>query len=128
MDGVMLASTLSAAEPAMTLGEKLSIGAEVALIGLLIVFMVLMILWGVLALFKVFFYDIPKRKKDVGENENVKDTAVLDIPAAETAAEPAPVVAATDDLAIIAAITVAISEYTGMPSKSFRVVSFKKSR
>ena len=40
-------------ETVLSLSEKLSIGAEVALMGIAIVFLVLILLWGLLELFRV---------------------------------------------------------------------------
>lgn len=109
-----------------TLTERLGEGAVVLVQGLLTVFSVLAILWGVLALFKVFFYDIPERKKK--KNEEKSDVAVPIAPADTSVDVSAPV---EDEGAIVAAITAALSEYfaeSGEYSGGFRVVSFRKSQ
>ena len=107
-------------------GERLAEGFEVFVLGLLMVFAVLALLWGVLAIFKVIFYDIPEKRKKAKASETKTETA----PAPEAAAAPAPVTV-QDDGAIVAAITAALSEYfaeSGEYSGGFRVVSFRKSQ
>lgn len=112
----------------MTLGERLVSGLPVLIIGLLAVFAVLAILWGVLALFKVFFYDIPEKKK--AENKTKAEQGeIAPVVVEEKAEEPAG--AAQDDSQLIAVITAAIAAYTAESSKSalpFRVVSYKRVR
>ena len=108
----------------LSLGERLSGGLSVLVIGVAAVFGVLASLWGVLALFKIFFYDIPEKKK--------AKKAVPPAPApAEEPAAPAPEVKASDDTQLIAVITAAIAAYRSDTEKTalpFRVVSFKRSR
>lgn len=108
------------------LGERLAEGFEVFILGILMVFAVLALLWGVLAIFKVVFYDIPEKRKKAKANETKTEMA----PAPAAVAAPAPV-PAQDDGAIVAAITAALSEYfsqSGEYKGGFRVVSFKKSQ
>lgn len=107
----------------LSLGERLSGGLSVLIIGLCAVFGVLACLWGVLALFKVFFYDIPEKKK-------AKKTAAPE-PVIEAPAAPVPEVNTSNDTQLIAVITAAIAAYrsdTENTSLPFRVVSFKRSR
>ena len=52
-----------------TLSERIIDGGVIFVQGLLTVFAVLAILWGALALFKVFFYDIPEKKKNKSEEK-----------------------------------------------------------
>ena len=101
-----------------------------SLAALLMVFAVLTLLWGVLAIFKYFFYDIPKRKKE-DDTHTAEETLESMAPATPAPAPvPVPVAAspATDDAALVAAITAAIAAalaedgYTG----GFRVVSFRR--
>ena len=43
--------------------ERLALAGQVTLVGLLIVFFVLAILWGVISISKIFLYDISLKKK-----------------------------------------------------------------
>ena len=81
------------------LGEAVIKAVEVTLLGLGMVFLVLAILWGVLAIFKVLFS---------GEKKSEKTNA--DLPVAPVA-EPEPVEAEADDGELIAVITAAIEAY-----------------
>ena len=74
---------------AMPLNERLLYGLQVLVIGIVTVFVVLALLWGAMALFKIFFYNIPNQKKNaantaVNKVENVP--AAADIPLAAPAA------------------------------------------
>ena len=115
-----------AAVETLPFGERLAEGFEVFILGILMVFAVLALLWGVLVIFKVVFYDIPEKRKKAKANET--KTEVAPAPAAVSAPAPVP---AQDDGAIVAAITAALSEYfaqSGEYTGGFRVVSFKKSQ
>ena len=101
--------------------DSLIKAAEVTLLGLGMVFLVLAILWGVLAIFKVVFAGEPKPKKE----------AVKEAPVAPQ--EPAVVETAQDDGELIAVITAAIEAYRASESNGdadyaggFRVVSFRR--
>ena len=103
------------------LGEAVIKAVEVTVLGLGMVFLVLAILWGVLAIFKVLFS---------GEKKSEKTNA--DLPVAPVA-EPEPVEAEADDGELIAVITAAIEAYRASESGGdenyaggFRVVSFKR--
>ena len=94
---------------------------QMTLLGMLMVFAVLAILWGVLAIFKlVFAGKTPKEKKP----EPVKAA-----PKAEAKAAPVP--QQSNDAELVAIITAAVAAYRqneGAPASdgSFRVVSFKR--
>ena len=103
-------------------GDAWAEAGKVTLLGLGMVFAVLALLWLVLSVFKLLF---------------VKNTAkkpaqkIEKAPAAEV--DPTPAAATTDDDALIAVITAAITAYRsseeGMNSaeaNGFRVVSFKR--
>ena len=110
----------------ITYGEKILNGLTVVVVGLGGVFAVLAIIWGVLALFKVFFYDMPEKKKAA----KIKNAAPAPAPVAaeEAPAETAPV---ADDTQLIAVITAAIAAYTAQSGKAalpFRIVSYKRVR
>ena len=98
-------------------GDALAYGIPLSLFGFAVVFAVLILIWAILALFKVFFYTIPNSKKNKTKTENNSEVI------------PTPVVAASsNDNDIVAAIIAAIEAYrtaNGITG-GFRVVSFKK--
>ncbi len=106
--------------------ERISYSLEMTALGLLAVFAVLAILWGVLALFKVIMYDMPQKK---AKAEPKEEPAVAFEPVA-----PVPVIAQNDD-ETVAVIMAAISAYIAADpalaeeyAGGFRVVSFKRVR
>jgi len=108
-------------------GEKVLNGLIVVAVGILAVFGVLACLWGVLALFKIFFYDIPEKKKAALKKKKAEETPAP----APAAVEEAPVANEADDTQLIAVITAAIAAYTAESGKTalpFRVVSYKRVR
>lgn len=109
------------------LGERLGLALEVTILGMATVFAVLIIIWAVLALLRVFMYDIPNKKKSDGTSTQTdsKNSAPAPVPAAA----PAPVAAAApaaDDKQLVAVITAAIAASEGKPTSSLRVVSFRR--
>lgn len=108
----------------MPLGERLLYGLQVLVIGIVTVFVVLALLWGVMALFKVFFYNVPNKKKNAAGTANI--TKVENVPAAEDIPLAA---SASDDTQLIAVITAAIAAYnasSGNGCLPFRVVSYRR--
>ena len=114
--------------------ERLEIALQGTVTGMLMVFAVLGLLFGIVSLSKVFLYDIPNREKNKGKKEN--KNAPVPAPAAAPApvAEPAPVIEeSADDGELAAVITAAIAamldseEYKNEFVGGFRVVSFKRS-
>lgn len=106
---------------ALTLGEKFSLSGEILLRGLGTVFMVLIILWGILAIFGKVFSGTGKKAAEK-KTENVQT--------AEPVSEPE-AAAASDDGALVAAITAAIEAYrseNGSGNIAFRVVSFRQKK
>lgn len=100
-------------------GDALGYALPKAAFGFVTVFAVLALIWGILSLFKVFFYTIPNSRKKSEAPAKVVEAA----PAASV------VSAVSDDSEIVAAITAAISTFrnsSGQSNGSFRVVSFKK--
>lgn len=97
---------------------------QVPVVGVLMVFTVLAVLWGVLSVSKVVFYDMPRKRAHqsdaVSEEKKTPVVAAPVVPAA-----PAVV---TDDAAIVAAITAAIAAMRADEgcSNGFRVVSFRR--
>lgn len=125
MNTAMIRNVMMAANGVKPLGERLTDGLQVFVIGIVAVFGVLAVLWGVLALFKIVFYDLPEKKKAEAAKKALESTpapAFTDAPA-----ENAP--AAEDDTQLIAVITAAIAAYTaesGASALPFRVVSYKR--
>ena len=109
--------------------ENLKLVWQTPLLGMLMIFSVLSLLWGVLAIFQLIFDKTPKDKKQP------KAEKPAPAPAAKPEAAPAAPVAAApaNDDALVAAITAAVAAYIDSdPALSsqfaggFRVVSFKK--
>ena len=108
--------------------QRIEWAIKVTLQGMLMVFAVLALLWGVVAVFKVFLHDIPEKKaaKKAALAKAVQEVAA---PEAEAEVEAVP---AEDDGEIVAAITAAIAamlqseEYKGQFESGFRVVSFTR--
>ena len=112
VDGEIVSEQLTTT---MELSDRIGYALQRTLIGLLIVFGVLAIIWLVLSLFKVVFYKDPNKKSE--------EKAA---PVAEPA--PATVAARSDDGAVVAAIIAAITAMRNEEgnTSSFRVVSFKR--
>ena len=98
----------------LSLSEKLNSILTTGVGGYLLVFVVLALIWFILAIFGKAF-----EKKEKPEKEEA--------PAPKPApVAPAPAAPVADDTAVVAAIVAAISAYTGKPAGGFRVVSFRK--
>lgn len=109
----------------LTLSEKFSLSAEIMLQGMGTVFMVLILLWGILALFgKVF--------SNAGQKSAQTSTESAPTVEKTVAQEQQPVATAeNNDGALIAAISAAIEAYRAEEGKSniaFRVVSFRQKK
>lgn len=107
---------------------RIEYAVKVTLQGMLMIFAVLALLWGVVAIFKVFLHDIPEKR---AASKAAIKAAVAKVAEPEPAAEVLPV-AEQDEGEIVAAITAAIAamleseEYAGEFASGFRVVSFKR--
>ena len=116
VDGEVVSEKLTTA---MSLSDRIGYALQRTLIGLIIVFGVLAVIWLVLSLFKVVFYKDPNKK--------AKKTAPV---AAEKDDAPAKaeVNASVDEGAVVAAIIAAISAMRSEQGVEggFRVVSFKR--
>lgn len=115
----------------LSLAEKFSLSGEMLLRGMGTVFMVLVILWGCLSLFKVFNAPEKPAKTPAPKPEAKPAPAVVPEKKPEAAPAPAAEVPAqtTDDGAVIAAICAAIEAYRaeeGLSGLPYRVVSFKR--
>lgn len=112
---------LDATEPAKQIDpdflSRLLTGGSVLLRGMCTVFAVLIIIWGCVALLRVFMYDLPRKRAE--------KKAQLAVPVEEAA--PAEVLPETDDGELIAVLAAAIAaaESDGDNTK-FRVVSFHR--
>lgn len=118
----------------MSIQEKLEMSLKMLADGLGTVFLVLVLLWGILSLFRVIFYDIPNKKnKDNSNKSENPDADIID--AYEEITEEYE--DNKDDDQLIAVITAAVSAYMetenntdtaseGNTNTSFRVVSFKR--
>ncbi len=105
-------------------GERIAYALRMTLLGIGMVFAVLAILWGILAIFKVVFSGgekKPKASKKKADSEAVP------------AAPAAPAASADTDPAVVAAITAAIAEMIASDEAlseqfagGFRVVEFKR--
>lgn len=112
----------AAADQAMTMGERVTMGLQVLLFGMAVVFAVLILIWGILVLFRVIFYDIPNKKKASAKPAEPA-------PVKEAALEPEPAVVEepeADEAEVVAAITAAVALMLDKPQTSFRVVSFRR--
>ena len=97
---------------------------EMTLLGMGMIFVVLAILWGVLAIFKLVFARPAKETKAKKEAP-----AATEAPKVEVAS--APVTASTDDAELVAILTAAIVAYESQNNPdvtpaNFRVVSFRR--
>lgn len=102
--------------------ERLAYAGEMTLLGMLMIFAVLGLLWGVLVLFKIFFAGKePKKKAEPKETKQPKAEVKVATPIA-------PATAPTEDLSLIAVLTTAVAAYREAEGESgeFRVVSFRR--
>ena len=108
--------------------ERIKYAVLVSVQGMVMIFLVLSILWGVVALMKVFLHDIPAKK----EAKKAALAKAVEVAAAPVE-QPVPVTEPEEDEGeIVAAITAAIAvmlqseEYKGQFESGFRVVSFTR--
>lgn len=99
--------------------DRVMMGLQTALIGMSVIFTVLVILWAVLALFKVVLYKDPNKSKK-GEPKTEEVSEELDAATLESN-ESKP-----NEEEIVAAITAAVAIMLDKPETSFRVVSFRR--
>ena len=102
--------------------ERLALAGQMTLLGMGMIFAVLSILWGVLAIFKLIFVRPDKKK-----------VKAAPAPKPEPVVVPEPVVApaASNDAELIAVLTAAIAAYEASQGNEvapggFRVVSFRR--
>lgn len=111
------------AATSMSISERLLYGLQVFVIGICTVFIVLAILWGVMALFKLFFYTIPNNKKNT-QKSGIDVKKVENVPSLEEI----PLAPPANDTQLIAVITAAIAAYNNSCGNTlpFRVVSYRR--
>lgn len=99
-----------------TFAERALFGGEVMLIGMAVVFGVLLLLIGILQLFKLFGKEKAEAKKEVAQ------------PSAPVApvATAIPATGANEEEAVVAIATAAIAAYRGESDCAFNVISIKK--
>ncbi len=102
-------------------GERITMGLSTMIFGMLVVFSVLILLWGILELFHFAFAKATSKKP----NANATKKEIVP-PAPIPQVAPVVPTPATDDGAMIAAITAAIALTLQKPTTSFRVVSFQR--
>ena len=119
----MFLNGTSAATEKSGLDLFLDQGLSTLLIGMLVVFAILGIIFVALTIMRAIFKRDAIKAKKARKAEEVSAQAEEAAAIAIEAEETAP---ATDDSAIVAAIVAAISAYTGKAPEGFRVVSFKK--
>ena len=114
----------------MTLGERALYGLQVFVIGIVTVFAVLAILWGVMSLFRLFFYTIPQKKKAVKVDAPRPIEPFDDVPEPHQIPLATAQGGETDDKLLVAILTAAVAAYEGdgttAPTGSFRVVSYRR--
>ena len=112
----------------LPIGEALGYGLPLSLFGFDVVFFVLALLWGILTLFKLFFYTIPNNKKKDASSDSVKNSSVQKMEMTSSGVAAAVAQSTLADSEIIAAITAAIEAFRSQSGSvgGFRVVSFKK--
>ena len=111
---VMLDTVSGAAKKSLTLSDKLGYILNTALVGYLLVFAVLAVIWVIIEIFGKVLHR--KDKTDVSAEQKVVVDAVTETEETET----------KNDEELVAVIAAAISAYTEKPLSSFRVVSFRK--
>ena len=119
----------------MSFVERFEFALQGTVTGMLIVFAVLGLLWGIVSLSKVFLYDMPNKKTEIKpkKKKGKKVVMVEDEEEISALCDPAVIVPDHDDGELIAVITAAIAamldseEYKNEFVGGFRVVSFKRS-
>ena len=97
--------------------EALKTGSTTAILGMVIVFAVLAVIFAALVIMRKAL----NRKPKASAAETIAPVVV-----SAPTPEEQPAEESTDDCAIVAAIVAAISAHTGKAPTSFRVVSFKR--
>lgn len=114
--------------PESSFFDRLTLGGSTLLLGMVIVFAVLGIIFIALQIMRAVFTKNAIKAKQARRAAKAEKATQIPEEKKETSVVAAPVAAATvaDDTATVAAIIAAISAYTGKGPEGFRVVSFKK--
>lgn len=117
---------------ALTLSEKAALSVEMLLSGMGTVFLVLIILWGIIAAIGMVFSSGSKKTEVKKDATAAKKSEPTQTPVSAPVVQPAPAPSApsaSSDDALIAAICAAIEAYRaeeGLSGLPYRVVSFKR--
>ena len=106
----------------MTLAEKMSEGIVVLGVGVLVVFGVLILLWGLLEFMRVIFYDVPNKRK---ASQKAEKTVQTPAPAAQVSV-PAAAVREEDDEELIAVIAAAVAAAMETSVHNLRIKSVRR--
>ena len=118
-----------------TWGEKFALCGRMILTGMGTVFLVLVILWGVIAVFGAVA-KMSERREQQRIMEEVRNSPAPNDMKSRASSDPAPAAESdeatgADDGVLIAVITAAIEAYRaaeGKPAGSYRVVSFRQKK
>ena len=118
----------------MSFGERAEYALQGTVTGMLMVFAVLGLLYGIVTLSRVVFYDLPNKKKEIKPKKKGKKVVVVeDDEEVSALCDPTVIVPEHDEGELAAVITAAIAamldseEYKNEFVGGFRVVSFKRS-
>ena len=123
--------TVAAENETLTIGERLTEALMTTVLGMLMIFLVLSLIYGILVLFRVFLHDIPEKRKKAAQQKQAPSAATEPEPALPGNTPPA----GNEDGALLAAITAAVAAYldeeaaeNGRLQTGFRVVSFTRKK
>lgn len=105
-----------------TLGDRLGLGFQTLLLGMLTIFAILFIIYIIILVLGKVMTAAKKGKKS---KKSKKNEVVATEKASEPTANTVSPVSANNDEELVAVIAAAISAYTKEPATKFRVVSFK---
>ena len=119
----------------MSFAERAEYALQGSVTGMLMIFAVLGLLYGIVTLSRVVFYDLPNRKKEIKPKKKKGNKVVMIEDEEEISAlcDPTVIVPEHDEGELVAVITAAIAamldseEYKNEFVGGFRVVSFKRS-
>lgn len=106
-----------------TLGDRLGLGFQTLLLGMLTIFAILFIIYIIILVLGKAMTAAKKDKKS--SKKSGKNEVVATEKASEPTANTVSTVSASNDEELVAVIAAAISAYTKEPVTKFRVVSFK---
>lgn len=112
-------------------GEAWLYALQMTLIGMGMIFAVLGILWGALAIFKLIFVRNEGEKKEKATLESKAEKESKPVTVEAPTASPTPVATSASDAELIAVLTAAIAAYEAEQGRcvsvgDFRVVSYRR--